>query len=67
MSWFRPDPFNPLVQWIETVNVPVLAPLRKYIPLLGGIDLSPIVAILLIEFGRQWLDILSLQILNLYF
>ncbi|MFC1853756.1 YggT family protein [candidate division CSSED10-310 bacterium] len=56
MSWFRPDPFNPLVQWIETVCAPILAPFRKVIPLLGGIDLSPIVVILLLEFGRQGLN-----------
>ncbi|MBN2384665.1 YggT family protein [bacterium] len=66
MSWFRPDPFNPLVQWIETVNMPILAPLRKYIPLLGDIDLSPVLAIIIIEFGRQALDTLSLHLLNLY-
>jgi len=67
MSWFRPDPFNPLVQWIQTVNGPILAPLRKYIPLLGGIDLSPVVALLIIELGRQWLALVTFYLLTLMY
>lgn len=66
MSWFRPDPFNPLVQWIEVIGRPILAPFRRFIPSLGGIDISPIFAILVIEYGRKGLDTMLLVLVKLY-
>jgi YggT family protein len=50
MSWVSPDPSNPIVQAIYGISEPILAPFRRYIPLLGGIDLSPIVALLCFQF-----------------
>ena len=46
LSWVSPDPSNPVVQAIYGVSEPLLSPFRRYIPLLGGIDISPIVALL---------------------
>src|SRR5262249_14791010 len=46
LSWFSPDPRNPLVQLLTTIAVPILEPLRRVIPPVGGvIDLSPMIAI----------------------
>lgn len=45
LSWVSPDPSNPIVQAIYGISEPLLNPFRRYIPLLGGIDVSPIVAL----------------------
>ena len=50
ISWVNPDPWNPIVQFLERVTEPVLAPIRRVVGWRLGIDLSPIIAILLISF-----------------
>jgi YggT family protein len=50
ISWVNPDPFNPIVQFLERVTEPVLAPIRRWMGWRMGIDLSPIIAILIIIF-----------------
>lgn len=47
MSWFNPSPDNPIVRFIIEITEPVLAPLRRIVPRLGMIDITPIVAMLL--------------------
>ena len=51
ISWVSPDPRNPIVLFLYKATEPVLAPLRRLLPsrVLGGIDLSPILAIVLIS------------------
>jgi YggT family protein len=46
LSWFSPDPYNPLVQAVYALSEPVLLPFRRVIPNLGGLDFSPLVALL---------------------
>lgn len=55
LSWVRPDPYNPIVRFLHAVTEPVYARVRRLMPFLflGGIDLSPIVVILAIQF-LQW-------------
>jgi len=50
VSWVNPDPWNPIVQFLERVTEPVLAPIRRWVGWRMGIDLSPIIAILIISF-----------------
>lgn len=51
ISWVNPDPYNPVVQFLYKVTEPVLYPLRKLMRTYStGIDLSPLVAILIIMF-----------------
>ena len=45
LSWVSPDPSNPIVQAIYGISEPLLSPFRRFVPLLGGIDFSPIIAI----------------------
>jgi YggT family protein len=50
LSWFSPDPRNPLVQLLTLIAVPILEPIRRLIPPIGGvIDLSPIVALFALQ------------------
>lgn len=46
LSWVSPDPYNPIVQTIYSISEPLLIPFRRIIPPLGGIDFSPIFAII---------------------
>ncbi len=55
LSWVNPDPYNPIVRFLYGITEPVLARIRRFIPPLGGIDLSPLVAILAIVFLKQFL------------
>lgn len=50
LSWVNPDPFNPIVRFINNVTEPVLRQVRSKIPRIEGIDLSPIVVIFAIYF-----------------
>ena len=49
MSWFNPSPENPIVRMVIEITEPVLAPLRRIVPRIGMIDITPIVAILLMN------------------
>ncbi|PZP40012.1 MAG: hypothetical protein DI585_02330 [Pseudomonas fluorescens] len=51
-SWVNPDPLNPLVRILRNITEPVMEKLRPYIPLIGGLDLTPVVLIVAIVFVR---------------
>lgn len=55
ISWVNPDPFNPIVQGLSRLTDPVLEPLRRVIPSIGPIDLSPLVALLILQALRYFL------------
>jgi YggT family protein len=46
---------HPVIRLISRVTDPVLLPIRRVIPPLGGIDVTPIAALLLIELARNLL------------
>ena len=50
ISWVNPDPWNPIVQFLMKATDPVLIIIRRRVGILVGIDVSPILAILLIMF-----------------
>ena len=50
ISCVNPDSWNPIVQFLDRATEPVLAPIRRWIGWRMGIDLSPIIAILIISF-----------------
>ena len=55
LSWVNPDPYNPIVRFIHNVTEPVLYQIRTKIPInFGGIDLSPILVILVVYFLRDF-------------
>ena len=46
LSWFSPSGYKPLVSLLHKVCPPVLAPIRRVLPGVGGIDFSPLAFIL---------------------
>jgi len=50
ISWVNPDPRNPIVQFLERATEPVLSPIRRRLGWRLGVDVSPIIAILVIIF-----------------
>ena|SRR3989338_1151063 len=51
LSWVSPDPMNPVVQFIERMTEPLLAPFRNLVPSYRiGVDVSPLFALLLLYF-----------------
>jgi YggT family protein len=56
LSWVRPDPFNPIVRFINQVTEPLLYQIRRRIPsAFGGIDFAPMIVILGVIFLRIFL------------
>ena len=49
LSWVAPGNNHPLLQIIEEISSKLLAPIRKFIPSAGGLDFSPIFALILIR------------------
>src|SRR5512146_2203453 len=54
ISWVNPDPYNPIVNLLYRATEPVLARVRRVIPYLGGIDLSPLIVIAIIYFLKMF-------------
>ncbi|MGB7481748.1 MAG: YggT family protein [Burkholderiaceae bacterium] len=50
-SWVNPH--APLAPFVRALNDPLLRPLRRVIPLVGNIDLSPLVALVLLQIGLR--------------
>jgi YggT family protein len=55
LSWFNLGPSHPLVRILYDVTEPILAPLRRVIPRIGMFDITPIVAILLLDIVQRLL------------
>jgi len=51
LSWVAPNTYNPVTALLATVAEPILRPFRRILPPLGGLDLSPILAIVLLQAG----------------
>ncbi|MCC7413447.1 MAG: YggT family protein [Gammaproteobacteria bacterium] len=49
LSWISPGTYNPATQLLYSLTRPVLRPARRLIPTLGGLDLSPMVAIVFLQ------------------
>lgn len=55
-SWFSPDPYNPIYQFLIRITEPVLGYIRRFLPMrVGMMDLAPIVALLAIIFLQTFL------------
>jgi YggT family protein len=54
ISWVNPDPYNPIVNFLYRATEPILSRVRRMIPYLGGMDLSPLVVLLGIYFLKEF-------------
>jgi YggT family protein len=55
ISWVNPDPFNPIVQFLQRVTEPILNPIRKALKMqFWAIDISPIIAIICLIFLQSF-------------
>lgn len=52
-SWIDVDPYHPVVRFLREWTEPILAPIRRVVPPLGMLDLSPLVALFLIMLVRR--------------
>ena len=49
VSWLQLPPYHPVVKLLNGLTEPALAPIRKVIPPMGGLDISPMVLILALQ------------------
>ena len=55
ISWVNPDPYNPIVKFLYRATEPLLSRVRRVLPVMGGLDLSPLVVLLAIMFLQNFL------------
>ena len=55
MFWSPPSSLTPLVRVIYDLTEPIMGFFRRFIPPIGGFDLSPIVIFILLSFVRSGL------------
>lgn len=55
ISWVQADPYNPIVQFLYTTTEPILQPIRRRLPSMTGIDISPLVVMMIAFFLQQFL------------
>jgi len=54
LSWVAPGSRSPGAELVAQITEPVLAPFRRLIPNLGGLDISPIFAFIAIQLLQSW-------------
>ena len=57
VSWVSPGLNNPIMSVIYQLSEPIMAPVRRIIPPIGGLDLSTLILLLGLQFTIQGLDI----------
>jgi YggT family protein len=55
ISWVNADPYNPIVQFLVRATEPLLVRIRRFLPVMGGLDLSPMILILAVVFLQSFL------------
>ncbi len=55
LSWVNPDPYNPIVRFLHSVTEPVLNPIRRRLGFSLGVDISPLIVILVIMFIKYFI------------
>jgi len=53
LSWVRVSPYHPAIDFLYRITEPILAPLRRAIPPIGMVDISPIIALILLQIVQQ--------------
>ena len=61
LSYFM-DPYHPIRRGVDNIVEPMLSPIRRVVPLVGMLDFSPLVLILLIQLVKSLLVSLLLSL-----
>jgi len=61
LSYFM-DPYHPIRRGVDNIVEPLLSPIRRVIPLVGMLDFSPLVLILLIQLVKSLIVSLLLNL-----
>ncbi len=48
LSWFATSPNSQVVLFLDRITEPILAPLRRIVPRLGMVDITPMIAIIIL-------------------
>lgn len=63
LTWVRPDPYNPIVQFLYKITEPAYIFVRRFIPTVyNGIDLAPLIIII----GLQVIQVIISSLLNAF-
>lgn len=69
LSWIRLNPhgaLRPIIEFIYDVTEPLLGMIRRFVPVIGaggvGLDLSPLIALILIDLARRALITIILSL-----
>ena len=53
LSWVNPDPYHPVSSMLRNLTFPILRPIQKHVPPIGGIDLSTLIALIGLMFIKR--------------
>ncbi|MDD2621035.1 MAG: YggT family protein [Syntrophomonadaceae bacterium] len=53
LSFIRHNPYQPVIKFIYDVTEPIMAPFRRIVPVAGGMDFSPIIAVLAVSLVQK--------------
>ncbi len=53
LSWVNPDPYNPVYSLLSSITAPLLRPVQRMMPPMGGFDLSPLVVLIGLMFLKR--------------
>ena len=60
LSWVAPGNNHPLLQIVEEISGAILQPIRKFVPPMGGLDLTPIIGLMLLNLiNTSFIQIIS--------
>ena len=62
LPWFRISYYHPVMRFLIRITEPVLAPLRRYVPPVGGLDFTPMLALFLLWLAERLLRALIIAI-----
>jgi YggT family protein len=48
LPWFGIDTYRPVMRFLIQITEPLLAPLRRYVPPIGGLDFTPMLALIIL-------------------
>jgi len=52
-SWVNPHGYHPILAVARSISEPILSPARRLIPLIAGVDISPILVLLFLQFSLR--------------